>query len=231
MPVVEKGTQQLVIYHQGSQADYKSSIFLLPDSDSAIVVLTTSTSLNSCADRVGQLVLEALIDSPERNDYKKYAKQSADAHIASVSAMRKPFEEHRIPNTSPRPLRAYPGRYYNSIRNFFIEISICQDSGDQALQMALQDLCSQIWKLEHYHYDTFLWLMSRDQAAKRGRFTYSPAKLYRFDFGSNEHCSIESLTWARDGDLPGGEVFTREHGTPHHSAMTQGIFEPPMKAM
>lgn len=66
------------------------------------------------------------------------------------------------------------------IGNFYIDVARSQQL--EGLQLAFQALASQVWSLEHYHRDTFLWLMSRDGAVSRARFPYSPEKLHKLDF-------------------------------------------------
>lgn len=47
--------------------------------------------------------------------------------------------------------------------------------------------------MEHYQDDSFLWLMSRDEAVSRARFPYSPETLYKLDFlASDESGEIDS---------------------------------------
>lgn len=78
MPVVGRGSKPKLIYHHyDSLAAFLSSVILIPDINSAIVVLTNSLANNNCADWIGQLILETLIDSPEKNNYKQLAKESA----------------------------------------------------------------------------------------------------------------------------------------------------------
>jgi hypothetical protein len=57
---------------------------LIPESETAIVVLTNSLSLNDVPDWVGQLILEALLDVPRelRNDYIEAAKTGRVSTIA-----------------------------------------------------------------------------------------------------------------------------------------------------
>ena len=70
MPTVGKGgPSHLVIYHQESLPGALAAVNLVPDTESAIVVLTNSLALNDTADWVGQLVLEELLEVPERKDY------------------------------------------------------------------------------------------------------------------------------------------------------------------
>ena len=207
LPTAGHGSKEVIFYHQGSMVGYTSMLFLIPRTESAIIVLSKSISLNDCTDWVGQTILEALLDVKEPNDYIKYAQESADAHIAKFPAMRVSLEASRIPHTQPKKLDAYAGRYYNEIRDFFIEITI--NHRLNSLQLAFQGLDSQVWAMEHYHHDSFLWLMTRDEAASRAKFTINPETLYKFDFQTDRHGVVDSLLWAHDSIGP-AERFQRE---------------------
>ena len=70
MPVVGKGApSQLVLYHQGSLPGALAAVLLHPDTESAIVVLTNTLGLNDTPDWVAQLVLEEMLEVPDKNDY------------------------------------------------------------------------------------------------------------------------------------------------------------------
>jgi hypothetical protein len=80
MLIVGEGSPELLaIYHQGIMAGYTSSIFLLPATGIAVVVLTNSIQLSSAANWVGELLLEVLLDNSNPHDYKLLAKESADS--------------------------------------------------------------------------------------------------------------------------------------------------------
>lgn len=54
MPVVGKGVpSRLVIYHQGSLPGALATVNLIPDSESAIIILTNSLTRNDMPDWVG----------------------------------------------------------------------------------------------------------------------------------------------------------------------------------
>ncbi|MCJ1234674.1 hypothetical protein MMC14_002637 [Varicellaria rhodocarpa] len=207
MPAAGHGNKKLVIYHQGSMARYTSSLYLIRNTESGVIVLSNSISLNDCADWVGQTILEALIDVKKPNKYIKYAQESAAAHIAKFPSMRASLEKKRIRNTNHKKPEAYLGMYYNRIRDFCIKIRKNEES--QGLELAFQGLDSQVWHMEHYHFDTFLWLMTRDEAVRRGRFTYNPETLYKLEFVTNEQGEVDSLMWAYDAEGP-AEKFYRD---------------------
>jgi hypothetical protein len=176
MPLVCRGSNETIMYHQGSMAGYISSLFLIPGISSAIVVPSNSISLNDCADWVSPALLEALSDIDNRTYSRKYAKESADAQIAKFPGMAKSLEEKLNPGTIPRTLDNGVGKYYNEIGGFSIEIR--RSTHPEHLQLAFRGLGSQKWNLKHYHHDSFIWLITQDEAVSKARFSYSPEKLY-----------------------------------------------------
>ena len=216
MPTTCRGSKEkTIIYHQGSLAGYTSSPFLIPDTESAIVILSNSICLNDCADWAGQLILEDLLGVEERNDYMKYAMESADAHLAKYPAMRASLEasrrSHGIQSNQSKALDAYHGKYYNQLGDFYI--SITPNHASNCLQLAFQGLDSLVWKMEHYQDNSFLWLMSRDEAVSRARFPYSSETLYKLEFlASDESGEIDSLLWAHDADRPAEKFYQNTIG-------------------
>ena len=91
MPVVGRGMKKTrVWYHSGSLVGFFSSVHIIPETDSIIVVLLNSIPKNDCADWLGQFILENLLDSPEKHDYGLLAKESA----ASYDQMWTELENH-----------------------------------------------------------------------------------------------------------------------------------------
>lgn len=217
MPVVGKGIdgKRLCIWHQGSNNAILSSVFLLPDTNSAVVVLTNSMANNDAADWLGQMVLETVLDNPEPNDYLELARASAAESVARWPRMRETLDKERTPKTSVRPLDAYCGTYFNAIGDYRIEI---YTKAQGQLQICFQGAHEFPYDLSHEEYDKFSWLITRNQAAKYGRFPSTRAKFYvvHFVFSGNDSSATE-LIWSNDGDVPGqGEAFRRGNNA-HHS--------------
>ena len=129
MPLVGKGLEEprLCIYHQGSIPGELSSAHLLPDTNTAIVVLTNSMANNDAADWIGQLLLETVLDNPDKNDYLALARDSARTSVDLWPTMKSDLEAHREPKTSHKPLRDYVGIYWNPIHNWCIEVYESED--------------------------------------------------------------------------------------------------------
>ena len=122
--IVGKGivSPELMIHHQGSISGFLSSIHLIPRTRTAVVVLTNSMAKIDAADWLGQLIVEAILDNSDKNDYVKLANTSAETSIALWSRMACKLEEDRIPNTPRKPNQEYVGSYYNLIKDYYIEI-------------------------------------------------------------------------------------------------------------
>lgn len=209
MPIVGKGApSRLVVYHQGSLPGALSSVMLIPETRSSIVVMTNSLSLNDCPDWVGQLVLEEMLEVPhtKRNDYLKAARVSADKTLAWYASVSAELKVNQTGDTSHRPLVEYQGEYWNTSGIFKIVISLHIDS----LVWAAQGLESERYLLTPYENDSFTWLQPRDEMARRGRWVDQGAEFWKLHFHPDEHGRIVSLSWAHDKDIPNGEIFLRK---------------------
>ncbi|KAL9611292.1 MAG: hypothetical protein Q9167_004056 [Letrouitia subvulpina] len=206
MPLVGKGLDEprLCIYHQGSIPWGLSSAHLLPDTNTAIVVLTNSMANNDVADWLGQLLLETILDNPDKNDYVNIAKDSAKFSVELWLRMERNLEKHREPHTTQRSLANYVGIYWNIIHNWCIDIY--EDNG--ILKVCFQQQREESYELNHYHHDTFSWQLTRNEDARRGRFPVLDPEFYllRFSVVSNRYQSNQ-LIWKHDPDVPSGETF------------------------
>ncbi|KAI8685217.1 hypothetical protein NCS57_00190400 [Fusarium keratoplasticum] len=207
MPTVAKGVgSTLAFYHQGSLPGALSAIAMVPEHRTAVVVMTNSLSLNDCPDWVLQLLLEEILDAPNRNDYVKLSKESAEKSLQWFKDTSAALDKERINNTSPKPLEAYVGTYWN--KKHYLRIDVTLDDGE--LSWALQGLESEKFKLDHYENDTFLWLRSRDYMASRGRWVDQPPVFWKLTFRESKDGSISSLNWVHDPDVLDGEEYYKE---------------------
>ena len=79
-PMIGKGLQDspLVLYTAGSVIGYLTSVTLLPESKSAIVVMSNTLSNQDLRDWVSMLLLEALLDVKERVNFIPFAHEAAE---------------------------------------------------------------------------------------------------------------------------------------------------------
>ena len=208
MPTVGKGIKEplLVLHHQGSLPAFLSSVYLLPESKSAIVVLTNSMARSDTADWLGQLLLETLLDNPNKNDYVSLAKSSAQVSISLWPRMKKELKEHQTLGTPMKPLCEYTGTYYNIVRTWRIEVF--DDRG--SLYMYFQGNRNQYYQLDHYQFDQFSWLLTRNEDVHRARFPSTFLDFYIFRFETNDKGFVDRVNWRHDLLVPKGETFIKE---------------------
>ena len=195
------------LYHQGSMPGTSTIVYAFPETSSFIVILTNTAALNDSPDWIGQLLVETLFDMPSKHDYVKLAEESARRALSLADTMNKRLEDARIKDTHPSvPLRSFTGCYFNSIKNFFIEV--IEEGG--GLQFKFQGLDSQTHNLRHYNFDTFTWQMTHNEAARKGRSMIEyPEKYYLFEFGKTEDGNVDRLLWVIENTEPEPEIFLK----------------------
>ncbi|KAK4452747.1 putative D-aminoacylase [Podospora aff. communis PSN243] len=193
------GRSVVVRGHGGSMAGYTSTLALIPEDEIAVVVFTNSIGLADPSDWIATMLLEAVLDSPEKHDLVSLAKTAAAGHIASAQGLRKQLEEERVhaQRQEPRPLSEYVGLYRHAGNGFLI--GILEKDGD--LEIRFQNRESQAWKLRHHIGDTFEWMASRDEQAKRARFTYSPLNVFKIIFKEGSNGLVDGLCWPQEAKV------------------------------
>jgi CubicO group peptidase (beta-lactamase class C family) len=217
MPVVGKGStdKTTVWYHNGSLVGFFSSVHVLPESGTIIVVLVNSIPKNDCADWLGQLLLEQILDNPDKNDYLALAKESAAAYDRMWLQLPKDLAKTKSPDVNPRPLEAYVGKYYNKPLNWFIEV--IHTDGD-TLRFSFQGRSTtQSHKLEIHGEDRFSWLLTEEESRHLGRWPDLDVSTYLFRFGTDETGYINHLRWVHDPDVLEGEIFLKGQSCPRTS--------------
>lgn len=206
LPVVARGTKpQRLVYHQGSVSGSLSAVYLLPKTRSAIVVLGNSFDLADTPDWISQLLLEILLDAPERDDFVTLARQTATNALSHHPPTAKKLVEEQQHGTGVRPLEDYYRRYYNKIGNFFLEVS---QEGD-GLRMSPQGFRNSSYLLHHYHHDVFAWPCDRDADSKEGLYPQFAIGLRRVSFLSGPTGEITQVNWQIDKAIPEGETFEK----------------------
>ncbi|KAI1155278.1 beta-lactamase/transpeptidase-like protein [Nemania diffusa] len=215
MPLVGKGckhddgsSKKKIWYHNGSLVGFFSSVHILPESGTIVVVLANAITKNDAPDWIGQLLVEHLLDCKDRNDYVALAKESADAYDEMWRKLPGDMEKAKTPGSHSRPLSEYAGRYFNTIRNWFIEVVYDGDG----LAFSFQGRPTQKHRLEVFGKDTFSWLLTEKQSRQRRRWPDLDVAMYVFYFGIGNDGSIGTLRWEHDPDVVGGEVFVKIKG-------------------
>ncbi|KAK3402544.1 beta-lactamase-domain-containing protein [Sordaria brevicollis] len=226
LPILGSRSQPMMTYyHQGAGLGYYSAIFMFPDTNSSVVVLTNSMPLNDVADWIAQVYITALFGFEDggttyHEAAKRYlglAKRSRDRKLGLVKTMMTALDNERSMTCSYPHLDSYIGQYHNSNTgwpgNFFIDICYPEEEKKRGcLELRFQGRKSQAYELRHMKDDTFEWALDYNQQAKRARFTIWDPEYFKiyFNLDRTRPGGTVSLNWARDSGLPGrGMVLTR----------------------
>ena len=218
MPVVGKGSKkEEVWYHNGNLQGFFSTIHMIPETDTAIVVLVNSIAKNDTADWISQCLIEAILDNLEKNDYVELATKSAATYKKLWMKLGSGLNESRSSTNTHRPLKDFTGKYYNKVHNWVIEvievIEITEADAtepQQTLYFSFQGLPTQRHRLERHGSLSFSWLLTEDESNRLGRWPEFDPLYYIFHFEAGEKNCIRSLRWVHDPDVRSGEVFMRE---------------------
>ena len=214
MPLVGRGCKsddetkpkRTVWYHNGSLVGFFSSVHILPETGTVVVVLVNSLPKNDCADWIGQMLVEEMLGCPEKNDYVALARESPAAYDTMWTKLQNDLDllqnSQRGPGSSSTD---YTGRYYNKIGNWYIEVT----RDKEGLGFSFQGRSTQRHRLQPYDADTFAWPLTEAQSRKRGRWPDLDVPTYLFHFGFDDETGAAILRWEHDPDVQGGERFYR----------------------
>ncbi|KAL6810541.1 beta-lactamase/transpeptidase-like protein [Trichoderma camerunense] len=206
MPVIGTSSKpQQVFYHSGAGAGYGHCFMLVPDSQSAIVVLTNSVSQGDTADWVAQSLLQAVLNEKHPLDLTQFAEQAAAKWRTIHQGIVEALEKGRKPD-SPEPTHEnLQGKYWHKTRALYLEIF--QEDG--TLKFNINGKLDQEHVLSHYSDDTFVFLPSADQRSRSGLFHYG-APAWLLHFKKNSSGNFTEIQWNIDSQSPFPEKFIRE---------------------
>ncbi|RYP09341.1 hypothetical protein DL765_008487 [Monosporascus sp. GIB2] len=200
-PIVGSGSPSLLLYsHQGDVPGYTCNLYIIPESKSAVVILSNGTGLSDATDWIAQDLIQAMHGLEPAVDFIKVASQAVPKYLSHYNDDFKiPLEIHRERGTPCPPLHDFVGSYVmKGLDLVCLDVAI-DSKNPSRLQMMVNKQRDQLWELKHYHYDVFNQLPdSYDACLSRGldRTLWS-SFLISFLRGSNG--VVNSLCWKLDG--------------------------------
>lgn len=207
MPIIGCGTGPTQIaYHNGNMPGALSSVHIIPDTHTAIVVLANSLPFSDVPDWVGGLLLEAVLDTPEPNDFVALATEARATAIAKPLETYELMEKAQKKGTPVKPLEEYVGKYYNNIGNFYLEVSV----RGNGLRICVQGFDNTCYDLHHYENDTFAWDCNREAEMQKVMFPTWYEGIHKFHFATGPDKKIDRTVWSYGRDVSGlGETFMK----------------------
>ncbi|KAI4123827.1 MAG: hypothetical protein LQ338_005087 [Usnochroma carphineum] len=192
-----------VFHHTGNVPGYFASAFLIPSTETAIVVLSNSLSFVDPTDLVGQLLVSHLLRDPPLPDLQELCDHGRVASLTSYERFVAQLERHRTTQPPQLPLFAYEGDYVNSAGNFILSISQSQSG----LRLTVQDMPLTTYELVPYDGNTFYWPANRNEEIKQSMWPIVSIGPHKIKFEVDKGV-VQRLVWKHD---PYGnpEVFGR----------------------
>jgi len=198
--VIGRGSRpQLTLYHGGQVTGYLNSIYLFPETKSAVVVLTNAQSAGDCSDLVAQMFVQSLFDLTPEVDFGMRAEKLSTSSLNRYTKMKDDLQKNRMLNTPCPRLESLEGTYRNEeIKGI---IHVYKVSRDQ-LEMKRNRMDSQCHLLEHYQSHTFSFLPgSSDEMETRCLEDYSDYNQYLLSFVRDKDGSVIGLDWVMQEGL------------------------------
>ena len=137
------------VSHTGGFGGMLSSIYMLPDEELAVILLSNDTE--SPLRAVPYYIFDRFIDSENEEDYATTTLASMRKSKKNDKRVQK-LKDARIMNTSPtKALEQYAGNYYSDLYGGNISVVL----NDGQLELNFEHTPSLKATLSHWHYDTF----------------------------------------------------------------------------
>ena len=206
VPHIGTDSPGLEIYHHtGNIPGFLASAFLVPSSESAVVVITNSLPLMDPTDFVGQSMLSLLLGERTQVDFVKLCNMACSASLASYQVLSAQLTKRKTAKSPTFPLTAYEGDYYNVAENFVLSIK-AQPPG---LLMTVQGMLQTRYNLLPYDGDTFYWPANREEElCKRGMWPFTAPGWHKIGFETSDKAGVHRLVWKHD-PLAKPEVFRK----------------------
>jgi CubicO group peptidase (beta-lactamase class C family) len=200
-PTLGKNSPSLLVYgHQGDVPGYTCNLYLIPDTHSAVVVLSNGTGLGDATDLIAQDIIQTIAGLQPEVNFSAVARQAADIYRSLYETnFRAPLERHRGSRTSLPTLDDFIGTYVmDNLDVAFIEVSA--DPDDPArLRMMVNGCVDQALPLRHYNHDVFCYLPdSYDECLKRG-LDLSLWSTFLISFLRDDKEAVNCIRWKLNG--------------------------------
>ncbi|MCJ1460972.1 hypothetical protein MMC28_011354 [Mycoblastus sanguinarius] len=195
MPRIGSSSPGLEIYHHaGNMPGFSGSTFLIPSSESAVVVLTNSLAFVDPTDFVGQLAISLLLGEQPSEIFPDLCKAGRSASLASYDTLSAQLAKQKSTRPPLFPLSAYEGDYINAADNFVLSIT----GYKEGLLMTVQNIPLTKYELLPYDGDTFYWPANRNAELKQCMWPIISAGWHKVTFGATDSVAIDHLMWKYD---------------------------------
>ncbi|KAI1266453.1 beta-lactamase/transpeptidase-like protein [Xylariaceae sp. FL1019] len=202
-PIVGVNSPSVLLYsHQGDVPGYTCSIYIVPESRSAVVVLSNGTGLSDASDWVAQDLVQTMHQLQPTIDFGDVAALAKDKYMGHyVDNFLRPLTTNRVFGTSSPRVDELIGSYVmEGLDAVSLQITNDPTKTDELL-LIINGNAGQAWSLWHYNYDVFCYMpRSFAEYLTRG-FDRCSWQSFLISFNRGELGSIVELSMMLDGGV------------------------------
>ncbi len=130
MPVI--GTPEhprLALYHHGMLVGFNNAVYLFPETETAVLLLSNAVAINDGPDWIGHLIIQTLFNDTIKHDYVALARDTLEFGLGTYDRIEEQLKAELAGKfvSLPKPLQAYVGKCFNAASAFFMDISLKDD--------------------------------------------------------------------------------------------------------
>ncbi|KAK4210491.1 beta-lactamase/transpeptidase-like protein [Rhypophila decipiens] len=207
-PVLGAASPSLLVYgHQGDVPGNTCNIYIIPETNSAVVVLANGTGHSDATDWIAQDIIQTISELKPEVDFLSVAKEASRLYLSHYTRdFRDPLERNRGAKSPLPPLGDFVGTYVmEDLDVVFICVSLVPNSG--IMRMRINGHDDQAMVLNYYNDDVFSYLPdSYDECLKRG-LDRTHWSAFLIHFLRDEQGRVKGCRWELDGV---DTLFTRK---------------------
>ncbi|KAK4244750.1 beta-lactamase/transpeptidase-like protein [Corynascus novoguineensis] len=200
-PVLGTDSPSLLVYgHQGDVPGYTCNLYLIPDSNSAVVVLSNGTGLGDATDFIAQDIIQTMSWLRPEVDFIAMTRKARKIYRSHYETnLRAPLERNRGAKSPLPTLDDFVGTYVmDDLDVAFIEV-VSSPNDSAGLQMMVNGYRDQALPLQHYNHDVFTYLPdSYDECLKRG-MDLTLWSTFLISFLRDDRGRVKGICWKLDG--------------------------------
>lgn len=206
LPAYGKTLAGMEVFHQsGTALGHAAALFLVPETQSAVVAFTNSQPLMDPVDFAAQLALAVLLGEKPGVDFVKSAELARTMTFRNYHKLKEAVAQGKTDVPPTKSLDAYVGDYYNAIHNFVLSVTVT--GNNLTVKMQYGDTG---FVLSPYDGDTFYWPVDREEEmCSRGMWGFMYKDWHLFNFAINSNNEVESVSWKHDPYVASPETFKK----------------------
>ena len=199
-PVVGTESPSLMLYgHQGDVPGYTCNLYIIPESNAAIVVLSNGTGLSDATDWISQHLIQVMHGLQPMVDFEGAASIARSKYLSHYhDDFKIPLEKNRIHDTLSPSFNDFEGTYTMD-RLDLVTLQVAHVAHRKSLLMTINKQSEQAWQLCHYHYDVFCHLPESYDAYLREGLVITQWSSYLISFNRGPDGVVQGLSLNLDG--------------------------------